>query len=744
MKKLLQISAALTPILLIFGIFSASPKTYGENCDDLKFIFARGSGGTPNADKEFIALKTGIDQMMSQATTPVKYSVFDLGSDPSVETIYKDIKIFPSGLHNLNILKDTAGAFISGGEAFRYGASVASGEIELIDNITNTLKTCPQTRFVLSGFSQGAQVVGETLRQLTPTQQDKIIYVALFGDPKLYLPEGEGIDPPACHGVNLSVYNVYTGNCRTSSGSLGARNPYLPDNLRTKTGLWCTNNDFVCGGVENLPALSSCLILPIPSPTCPTDILAVTAHGEYVERGHVSWILAKIRSHLKQYFQRPDGETIFADNYTPEQRAHNEASAPYDIAIFADLSNLKTVAQQNDLENQIRSFLQLLPQTSTTRISFFNSSFSTSNVSMYCNNKINDMSIPDNALNCIANHLYNERNFIPDKYQSTDYTTVLNYITQFTGWHTDSAHSIVIFTDNKSAAIPPDFSLVSNDIQLFSNLSLDYAQLAELQIRPIAKTTFSRLCLGACKLTVGLANASVGEPFTIDASPTLPISEPIDHYEFDFADGTTIISSEPFASHIYTTYGTFLAQVRAITKSGRIGVTIIRVTVSASAAQPIAPSPIPLTNLDFTPNSETNSGVLSWEIAPSRARAATPNLILRLNNFILGQIDPQLGQIIITDLDFSEDLTFNLGASSITTPAIPSTNPPISDFSPPPVENPVQKPVQNPQKSTPNPTPSEPNPILSQTALLPPISHTINSAPTLKSPTCSFECLQKN
>ena len=103
---------------------------------------------------------------------------------------------------------------------------------------------CPDSVWVLAGYSQGAMVVAEAVKSF---RADRVVYVALFGDPKLDLPEGKGLLPAACLGRNYSAYRVYVPNCRTHTGSLQARNPYVYGELAGKYGLWCHENDYICG-----------------------------------------------------------------------------------------------------------------------------------------------------------------------------------------------------------------------------------------------------------------------------------------------------------------------------------------------------------------------------------------------------------------------------------------------------------------------------------------------------------------
>ncbi len=103
---------------------------------------------------------------------------------------------------------------------------------------------CPDAVWVLAGYSQGAMVVAEAVKSFSA---ERVVYVALFGDPKLDLPEGKGLLPDACLGRSYSSYRVYVPNCRTHTGSLKARNPYVYGELTGKYGLWCHDGDYICG-----------------------------------------------------------------------------------------------------------------------------------------------------------------------------------------------------------------------------------------------------------------------------------------------------------------------------------------------------------------------------------------------------------------------------------------------------------------------------------------------------------------
>ena len=159
--------------------------TQAANCPDVKIIFARGSGEAQDTDKSYTTFRASLRDKL--ATTKLKYQFADL-KYPAVSV---GGRYFVNGI----------GAFLSAGEGYEFGRSMNQGYRNLVAQVTDP--TCPQTKYVLGGYSQGAMIVDKTLRHMQP---DKLIYAATFGDPKIYLPEGAGIIPAACRGENLSEY----------------------------------------------------------------------------------------------------------------------------------------------------------------------------------------------------------------------------------------------------------------------------------------------------------------------------------------------------------------------------------------------------------------------------------------------------------------------------------------------------------------------------------------------------------
>ena len=215
-------------LLFIVAFLAAIPpwkQAKAMDCPDLRVVFARGSGGERNNDPNYLEFKSALEKRLKE--DDISYDFIDL-----------DYPAIGVGIDNLGV---TLGAFFGSGDAYEFGESVDNGVKKLKDMINGV--SCPSTKYVIGGYSQGAMVVSKSLADLKP---DRIIYAATFGDPKIYLPEGEGFDPPACKGNNLSDYRMYVPDCHAHKGLLGAYEPYEPETLIGKIGTWCNKTDIFC------------------------------------------------------------------------------------------------------------------------------------------------------------------------------------------------------------------------------------------------------------------------------------------------------------------------------------------------------------------------------------------------------------------------------------------------------------------------------------------------------------------
>lgn len=257
--------------LTLIGLFGAlgfvqllSPSSVGalgyDRCKDannIDIVYVRGSGEMYKG-----SFYKALYPSLSKNLNDTKFNLSELHPDLVKDSVAEYMAVGVAG--NFDARYTGASAVISGGSFGKYKLSVRTG-VNLLSKYLKDLSRVPNECVVLLGYSQGAHVIGDTLTELAieyPGILDRIIYVGLFGDPKLDL-RGEGFSL----GKNIPWYRgdafpVING------GSLGSRVPYVPkfnEEYMKPVGSWCYEDDFIC--TENYM-------------TAPT----ISAHGKYPER----------------------------------------------------------------------------------------------------------------------------------------------------------------------------------------------------------------------------------------------------------------------------------------------------------------------------------------------------------------------------------------------------------------------------------------------------------------------------
>lgn len=291
-----------------------------EPCKSVEVIFARGSGSPPNSE-ELSRLR---EEMVTRlGDEGVIHNVYDLGLEEYGGHKYQAVQVSQAPYGN------AIGAKVSSGYANDYGRSVDSGVGELYSYLTQRYGKCKSsnTKYVLGGYSQGAQVIGQTLPKLSAEIRNNIVFAAFFGDPKLHLPEGEGVWPDACRGKNLSAYRRVIASCHVDNGSLGARKPYLPEDMKAKSGLWCYSKDYVCGSSKN--------------------IFSTSGHSEYKNTGKaIDQAALEISQRLKKVLPTNTGSNI-------DTKPSSTASGTPDVVYIID-----TTSSMMDRINQAKEFVR--------------------------------------------------------------------------------------------------------------------------------------------------------------------------------------------------------------------------------------------------------------------------------------------------------------------------------------------------------------------------------------------------
>lgn len=211
--------SALVVLLVATGVIvELRPSAFAADCSFYEFVGARGSGEGGNYDDPN-----------------------ERGMGTLVAEVYRGLaakqpgRINPYGVHYSAVpvagkdgVVNVAGAITRIGFLGRYTDSVREGTQDTLKHVRDVHKSCPSTRFILAGYSQGAQAVGDALEQFTPEERGLIAGTALFGDPT----------------ANASSWS-YKGSDAQHHGALGVRDEW-PEDSRGKVFSYCQPRDPIC------------------------------------------------------------------------------------------------------------------------------------------------------------------------------------------------------------------------------------------------------------------------------------------------------------------------------------------------------------------------------------------------------------------------------------------------------------------------------------------------------------------
>jgi cutinase len=113
-----------------------------------------------------------------------------------------------------------------------YDADVASGVRMVTRRLGTLARSCPRSRFVVVGFSEGAQVGHLAAVRLAPAEADRVAAVALLGDPLR--------DPSDAVRTETFGTGPLAGRGNAGPG------PAFPMGIRDRVLLLCARGDDVC------------------------------------------------------------------------------------------------------------------------------------------------------------------------------------------------------------------------------------------------------------------------------------------------------------------------------------------------------------------------------------------------------------------------------------------------------------------------------------------------------------------
>ena len=200
-----RIGALLFSAVILFaGTPAASAQAF--HCPDIAMFGVAGSGQAP-----------GLGIQVRGATDAVTSRLASAGRTTTVHALD-----YPA----IDLVRSFGLALFDG----RYENSVATGAVQLVNDVSAHVDRCPDSVLVIVGYSQGAQVVKAAGAAL-PIEA-RIGAVILLADPTSELEQ-------------RGVLRIGSAN-RGESGWLGAE--MIPERIRATTIDVCAAGDIVCGG----------------------------------------------------------------------------------------------------------------------------------------------------------------------------------------------------------------------------------------------------------------------------------------------------------------------------------------------------------------------------------------------------------------------------------------------------------------------------------------------------------------
>ena len=409
----------------------------------------------------------------------------------------------------------------------------------------------------------------------------------LFGDPKLYLPEGEGILPPACFKKKLSTYRREIANCFVDNGALGARKPFLPDEDNVKTGLWCLGHDYVCGSSKfawdtdghgkyantNGPiddgVFEAAIRLNKAIQSTPQDGPIINDKRSNNNMGttgtDVVFVLDTTGS-MRPYI---DQMKTFIRNYSSKIK---EINGRVGLVVYRDAGDEYTAKKLSDLQSDTTDLLAKLDSVSVDGGG--DTPEAALHASMVAMNEMKWQKGATKAIILLTDAGYHE----PDKVDGSTVAAVAKRsleIDPVNVYPVVEHHLASSYTDvAKQTSGQVVVSGGEND-----TIGALTKALTKIKNRPNAK------------LKIGEYYADIGQEITFDASDSYVVDGKITKYEWDF-DGDGKIdqtTTNPVASHVYTAKFDGIMQVRMSADNDTVSNISAPVKVGIKPNRPVGP-----------------------------------------------------------------------------------------------------------------------------------------------------------
>lgn len=207
--------AATVVVVVIASALTATPAFADPSCDTYMLIGARGTDEAPHAGESYEN-----DQYVG--TGILADRVFDT-LQPIVSanggTMARYGVRYAADMDLGGFATEIVNAEYNWSFDNEWDVGVAVGSADLVNKIESMYPVCPGTKYILVGYSQGADVVGEAIDELSLTLRSRIAATALFGDPR-FNPNDTAANMEAIDPENYDWQSVVVSDVRAFIGDV--------------------------------------------------------------------------------------------------------------------------------------------------------------------------------------------------------------------------------------------------------------------------------------------------------------------------------------------------------------------------------------------------------------------------------------------------------------------------------------------------------------------------------------------
>jgi hypothetical protein len=153
---------------------------------------SRGSGNAPGQDEGLgapgKAFADRFTALVGKNRVKVSYNPYEaVGILPALQQVLSFLTAQPGISRKVNAVRNAlngVGALARQPRIGAYHDSVLDGESKLRTTIEDEQASCKNTKLLLVGYSQGAQVSADVYQQLSASKRQNVFGVVLFGDPR--------------------------------------------------------------------------------------------------------------------------------------------------------------------------------------------------------------------------------------------------------------------------------------------------------------------------------------------------------------------------------------------------------------------------------------------------------------------------------------------------------------------------------------------------------------------------------